>query len=73
MKILHIILKHVVWRFRICNCFLEIFKFRDFKNTLRNFAKYVFSHIFAKVTIYSKIAKIAHKLLINSLRFDDFS
>ena len=42
------------------NYFREIFKFRDFMNTLRNFAKSVFAHIFAKfeyfakVTIYSK-------------------
>ena len=53
-------LKHVVWRFRIHNYFHEIFKFRDFINTLRNFAKSVFAHIFtifqyfAKVIIYSK-------------------
>ena len=36
-----IILKHVVWRFRIYNYFREILKFRDFMNTLRNFAKSV--------------------------------
>ena len=60
MNILYISLKHVVWRFRIYNYFREIFKFHDFKNTLRNFAKSVFAHIFskfeyfAKVNIYSK-------------------
>ena len=48
MDMLYIILKHVVWRFRIYNYFREIFKFRDFINTLRNFAKSVFAHIFAK-------------------------
>ena len=48
MNMLYIILKHVVWKFRIYNCFREIFKFRDFMNTLRNFAKSVFAHIFAK-------------------------
>ena len=48
MNILYITLKHVVWRFRIRNYFREIFKFRDFMNTLRNFAKSVFAHIFAK-------------------------
>ena len=60
MSVLCIILKHVVWRFRIYNYFREIFKFRDFMNTLRNFAKSAFAHIFAKfeylakVIIYSK-------------------
>ena len=48
MNILYIILKHVVWRFRICTYFREMFKFRDFMNTLRNFAKSVFAHIFEK-------------------------
>ena len=45
MNILYIILKHVVWRFRIYNYFREISKFRDFMNTLRNFAKSVFAQI----------------------------
>ena len=49
MNMLYIILKHVVWRFRIYNYFREIFKFRDFMNTLRNFAKSVLAHIFAKL------------------------
>ena len=35
-------------RFHICNYFREIFKFRDFMNNLRNFAKPVFARIFAK-------------------------
>ena len=48
MKILYIILKHLVWRFRIYNYFREIFKFHDFMNSLRIFAKSVFAHIFAK-------------------------
>ena len=48
MKILYIILKHVLWRFRMYIYFREIFKFRNFMNTLRNFAKSVFAHIFAK-------------------------
>ena len=54
MNILYIILKYVVWRFQIYNYFREIFKFRDFINTLRDFAKSVFAHIFEKVIIYSK-------------------
>ena len=60
MNMLYINLKHVVWRFRIYNYFREIFKFRDFMNTLRNFAKSISAHIFAKfeysakVIIYSK-------------------
>ena len=41
MNILYIALMHVNWRFRICNYFCEISKFRDFRNTLRNFAKSV--------------------------------
>ena len=47
-------LKHVIWRFRICNYFCEISKFRDFMNTLRNFAKSVFAHIFAKFKYFAK-------------------
>ena len=41
MNMLNIIQKHVVWRFQMYNYFCEIFKFRDFINTLRNFAKSV--------------------------------
>ena len=55
MNVLYIILKHVVWRFRIYNYFLEIFKFLNFMNTLRNFAKSVFAHIFAKFECLSKV------------------
>ena len=52
--IIDITLKHVTWRFRICNCFREIFRFRDFMSTLRNFAKSVFAHIFAKFKYFAK-------------------
>ena len=55
MNLSNIILKHVVWRFRIYNYFREIFKFRDFMNTLRNFAKSVFAHIFAKFEYFAKV------------------
>ena len=55
MNVLYIILKHVVWRFRIYNYFREIFKFRNFMNTLRNFAKSVFAHIFAKFEYLAKV------------------
>ena len=48
MNVLYIILKHVAWKFRIYKYFRKIFKFRDFIYTLRNFAKSVFAHIFAK-------------------------
>ena len=48
------ILKHVVWRFRIYNYFREIFKFRDFMNTLKNFAKSVFAHISRSLNISRK-------------------
>ena len=56
---LYIISKHVIWRFRICSLFREIFKFSDFKKALMNFAKSIIAHIFAmfgyfaKQTIYS--------------------
>ena len=51
MNMSHFNLKHVVWRFRIYNYLREIFKFRDFMNTVRNFAKFEY---FAKVIVYSK-------------------
>ena len=54
MNILYIALKHVIWRFRICNYFREIFTFRDFMNTLRNLAKSVFAHIFAIFKYFGK-------------------
>ena len=47
-KYIYIALKHVIWRFRICNYIREIFKFCDFMNTSRNFAKSVFARIFEK-------------------------
>ena len=49
MNVLYIILKHVLWRFRIYNYFREIFRFRDFMNTLRNFAKSEISSTLSKV------------------------
>ena len=58
--ILYIILKHVVWRFRIYNYFREIFKFREnmSKNRFREISlsvhKIVKFEYFAKVIIYSK-------------------
>ena len=42
MNTLYIALKLVIWRSQICNYFCDISKFRDFMNTLRNFAKSVF-------------------------------
>ena len=60
MNILYIILKHVVWRFRIYNYFSEIFKcrenmsknkFRDISLSVHKIAKFEY---FAKVIIYSK-------------------
>ena len=60
MNILYIILKHVVWRFRIYNYFCEIFKFRDFVNTLRNFAKFFRTAVLEPLR--SHFAKIAHKI-----------
>ena len=54
VNLLYIVLKHVIWRFRICNYFCKISKFRDFMNTLRNFTKSVFAHICAKFTYFAK-------------------
>ena len=51
---IYIALKHVIWRFRICNYFCEISKLRDFMNTLRNFAKSVFAHISAESKYFAK-------------------
>ena len=70
MNVLYIILKHVVWRFRIYNFFREIFKFRDFMNTLRNFAKSVFAHIFAKFEYFAKViiySKSPDHMLLNDI------
>ena len=46
--VLNIALKHIIWRFQICNYF------RDFMNTLRNFAESVFACIFEKFTYIAK-------------------
>ena len=54
INIFYIALKHVIWRFRICNYFRKMFKFCDFINTLRNFAKSVFARIFAKFKYFAK-------------------
>ena len=60
MNILNIILKHVVWRFRIYNNFCEIFKFREnmSKNRFREISLSVHKiakfKYFAKVIIYLK-------------------
>ena len=54
MNILDIALKHVIWRFQICDYFRKMFKFCDFINTSRNFAKSVFAHIFAKLKYLAK-------------------
>ena len=51
----YIVLKHVTWRFRICNYFREMLKLRDFMDTLRNFTKFVFAHIFAKFKYFAKL------------------
>ena len=54
MNILYIALKDVIWRFRICNYFREMFKFRNFMDTLRNFAKSIFARIFVKFKYLAK-------------------
>ena len=60
MNILDIILKHLVWRFRIYNSFGEIFKFRE-KMSKNSFGENSLSvhkiakfEYLAKVIIYSK-------------------
>ena len=68
MNILYIILKHAVWRFRIYNYFREISKFRDFMNTLTNFVKYVFAHIFAKFE-YTYCEGRARKVDVRALEY----
>ena len=45
----------MVWKFRIYNYFREIFNFRDFMNTLRNFTKPVFADIFPKFEYFLKV------------------
>ena len=54
--------EHIIYHFetrglgvRIYNYFREIFKFRDFMNTVRNFAKSVFAQIFAKFEYFAKV------------------
>ena len=56
MNILCIILKHVVWRFRIYNYFREIFKFREnmSKNRFREISLTVHKIAKLKVIIYLK-------------------
>ena len=52
------------------NYFGEIFKFRDFMNTLRNFVKSVFAHIFAKLEYFAKViiySKFLDHVLENDL------
>ena len=58
MNILHIILKHVIWRFQIYNLFREIFKFREdksnnvFREIRKCFRKTAKFEFFAKQIIY---------------------
>ena len=54
MNILYKALKHVIWRFRICNYFHEMFKLRDFIDTLNNFSKSVFIRILEKFKYLAK-------------------
>ena len=63
MNILHIILKHVVWRFRICNYFRKIFKFgenmskTDFAKFLKVFIKSRNLNIYLHVRERSEIIR----------------
>ena len=52
------------------NYFRAIFKFHDFINTLRNFAKSVFAHIFAKFEYFAKVviySKSPDYVLVNDI------
>ena len=53
--------EHIIYSFEardlemsICNYICEISKFHNFMNTLRNFAKSVFTHISAKFKYFAK-------------------
>ena len=73
MNMLYVILKHVVWRFRIYNYFCEIFKFHDFMNTLRNFAKSVFAHIFTFYTCLSSYWVAEERHVFNAYTMVDLN
>ena len=60
MNISYMILKHVIWRFRILDYFREILKFRDSMSAFMNFAKY---SVFHKV---EKLQNYFAKQIINS-------
>ena len=51
---LHITFKHVIWRLRIYDLFLEKLKFHDFKKAFMNFAKYIIVRIFAIFKYFGK-------------------
>ena len=75
MNILYIILKHVVWRFRIYNYFREIFKFREnmSKNRFREISLSV--HKIAKLYIRN-LQTTYFKMIYNTfifLKFEIFS
>ena len=60
MNISYMILKHVIWRFRIRDYFREIFKFRDSMSAFLILAKY---SVFHKV---EKLQNYFAKQIINS-------
>ena len=51
--------------------FAKYWKFRDFMNTLRNFAKHGFAHIFAKVIAYYYIFEISRPSSFKRSRIKD--
>ena len=56
--------EHITYSFEarnpeILNIYNVIFKFRDFMNTLRNFAKFVFPRVFAKFKYLAYINRIS--------------
>ena len=62
MNILYTALKYVIWRFRTCNYFREMFKFRDFMNT-KKFREICFACIFAKFRYLAILTESADHVL----------
>ena len=69
MNILYVALKHVIWGFWICNYFREIFKFRDFMNTSRNFEKFVLLVFSRKILYWRNLQITCFKMIYNMFIF----
>ena len=64
----------MIWRSWICNYFREIFKFRDFMNTIKNFEKFILLVFSRSLNISRKIILtiICYKLTYNMFIFSKF-